>query len=360
MEFLNRLFLKKLPLFSLASKDEIHLLNQEELDLLQKEYYTAIYQTALLGFLGVLFYYVPIYTLPFLSQQLAIPLGKQTIEIAVYDIGLCIILTIIEVYLLTLIHLKLSYNVAVITGYLNAENKDTHLDKIEKIASAKKNKAITQYGLDPYQEINKAVLLFITLVLKLKGFLANKVLRYLLQRFAGRYTVKYLLDFAGAPIYMLLNAYTTHVIYKNAKAEIFGTQLIERFINSLEQKKLNPLEKELIYDTLQLIAISKQDFHANHALLTQQLIAFYQIPIKKQHLFTAAFYERFTAASPSIKQLCQEIIMIGLLLDGKISWREKRKIKQLITQNLLEYDVHTIVQAAQQFIQGKKISVLPF
>ena len=129
---------------------------------------------------------------------------------------------------------------------------------------------------------------------------------------------------------------------------------------TLEHKTLNALEKELIYDTLQLVAISKQDFHANHTLLTQQLIAFYQIPVKKQHLFTATFYERLTATNPSIKQLCQEIIIIGLLLDGKISWREKRKIKQLHTKKLLLHDVNAITQAAQQFIHGKKITLLHF
>jgi len=360
MEFLNRLFLKKLPLLSVESKDEIHILNEEELYLIKKEYYSAIYQTALLGFLGVLFYYLPMYYLDFLSQKVAFSIVNQAFNLPLYDIGLCIVLTVLEIYLLTLIHLKLTYNIAVITGYINEGNKNSHLEKIEKIATAKKDKEITKFGLDPFQEINKTLLVFINLLLKLKGFLANKALRYLIQRFAGRYTVKYVMDFAGAPIYMLLNAYTTHVIYKNAKAEIFGVQLIDRFINSLNKKELTEVEKELIYDTLQLIAISKQDFHANHSILTQQIISFYNIPIKKQHLFTDAFYERLAITNENLKNLSQQIIIIGLLLDGKISWREKNKIKQLASKKILQYEVNDITLAAHQFINGKKIDILTF
>ncbi|MDI9308674.1 MAG: hypothetical protein QM535_00555 [Limnohabitans sp.] len=360
MDFLNRLILKKLPIPSIENNDAIHILNENELHLIKKEYHNALWQSALLGFLGVLFYYIPMYFLPILSKTVSLTILKFPLQLPLYDIALCIILTVLEIYFLTFIHLRMTHNIAVITGYINEENKNHHLEKITKIATVKPNKEIIKYGLNPFQEINKAVLIFINTLIKLKGFLANKVLRYLIKRFAGRYAVKYLMDFAGAPIYMALNAYATYIVYKNTKAEIFGIQLIDRFIKSLDQTEISASEKELIYDALQLIAISKQDFHPNHAVLTENVIKHYKIPIKKEHLFKPDFFERFENASTTIQLVCNQIITIGLLLDGQFSFREKKKVKQLIKEDIFNFSIDEIAIATHQFINGKEINLLPF
>ena len=359
MNFIYKNYLKNLNVASFEQKDAINILNNFELQSIQKEYIKTITQAALLAFFGVLFYYLPLYYIPIFSKTVPITLFGNTLAIAIYDIALCLVLTVIEIYLLTLIHLRMTHNIAVISGFLTHSNKENQVPKIANIATAKKNKDIIKYGLDPYQEINKAVLIFINLLNKLKGFLANKILKYLIKRFAGRFAVKSVLDFAGAPVYMLLNIYTTHLIYKNAKAEIFGNQLIIKFITSLKNVDGADFDKKLIYDTLQLIAISKRDFHPNHAVLTEKIMSFYQIPIEEKHIFNNSYYVDFETASAETKKVCRDILILGLILDGYLSITEKLRIKKLQQHKIFSIDVDSIAAAAKQFITGKEIRLLP-
>jgi hypothetical protein len=359
MNFIYKNYLNKLNVASFEQKDAINILNNFELQSIQKEYLKTIIQAALLAFFGVLCYYLPLYYIPIFSKTTQLTLFGNTITVAVYDTVLCLILTVIEIYFLTLIHLRMTHNIAVISGFVTNSNKENQVTRIANIATAKKNKEIIKYGLDPYQEVNKIILIFINLLNKLKGFLANKFLKYLIKRFAGRYAVKSVLDFAGAPIYMILNVYTTHLIYKNAKAEIFGNQLITKFVASLKIVDLCDFDKKLIYDTLQLIAISKRDFHPNHSILTERIMSFYKIPIEDKHIFNDSYYIDFEKAAVETKKVCQDILILGLILDGYLSITEKLRIKKLQQNKIFSIDAYSIAAAAKQFITGKEIILLP-
>lgn len=359
MNFIYKKYLNNLNVASVEQKDAINILNNFELQSIQKEYIKTIMQAALLAFFGVLFYYLPLYYIPLFSETVQLTLFGNTLAIGIYDLALCVVLTVIEIYLLTMIHLRMTHNIAVISGFVTNLNKENHVTKISNIATAKKDKDIIKFGLDPYQEINKAALIFINLINKLKGFLANKFLRYLIKRFAGRFAVKSVMDFAGAPVYMLLNVYSTHLIYKNAKAEIFGNQLITKFISSLNKVDLSAFEKKIIYDTLQLIAISKRDFHPNHSILTEKVMTYFQIPIEKKHIFDDSYYVDFEKASVETKRICRDILILGLILDGHLSINEKLRIKKLQKHKIFSIDTASIAAAAKQFITGKEIILLP-
>lgn len=340
--------------------NSIYLLNEKELKFIQKEYFNSLFQAGILGVLGVFLYYLPIYKYSFFSTVFTFTIYNKTISLAFYDIALCLVLTILEIYFLTLIHLRMTHNIAVYSGFINYENKSKNIDKLEQIATGKINKEITHFGLNPYQDTNKWLLLLINILIKLKGFLANKAIRYLIKKFSGRYAVKYVLDFIGAPIYMLLNMYATHIIYKNAKAEIFGYQLITNYIDRLPKMHLEKKDEELIYHTLQLIAMSKRDFHSNHSLLTKKIISHFSIPIKKTHYFDDSFYKELELSKNTIQKICSEIFLLGLILDGHISINEKRKIKKLQNKTVFQYSVDAICKASKDFIKGKEITTIQF
>jgi hypothetical protein len=360
MDFLYKNFLKNLHLKinNTIIDESIHTLNSSELKLIKREYIKSLIQAGLLGLLGVCFYYFPIYYLPLFTQTITLSLFEELIPLPIYDILLCLVLTVVEIYLLTIIHLRMTHNIAVYSGFISSTNKEAHINKLTQIATGKVDKKITQYGLDPFQGTNKWVLFTINLLIKLKGFLANKILRYLIKRFAGRYAVKYVMDFIGAPVYMLLNMYATHIIYKNAKAAIFGHQLIKKYISNLPNLELNQEEKELIYHTLQLIAMSKRDFHSNHSLLTEQLIAFFKIPVKEKHYFNDSFYDSLQSSKKEITKICSDIFLLGLILDGHISNKEKKRIQLLQQKEIFQHSIEAIQLACSNFIHGKETTII--
>lgn len=358
-------YLSNIPVTSIPIQDSIHYLNASEHKMIQKEYHSAMILSAIIGFLGVALYFIPTYLFPEFFKNSTLVIAGKTLEIPIVQILFTLFLIVIEIVALTFVQLRMTHQIGVYSGYLTPQNKEQVLDTLHKIGTDKKDQSIKKFGLDPYQGINKTALLVVNLVFKLKGFLANKLLQYIVQKISTRYAVrfstsKYITDFIGTPIYMLLDMYSTYLIYRNAKAEIFGSLLIENFIHSLQKKCLSPLEQELIYHTLQLIAISKRDFHSNHAILTKKLIAFYEIPIKDKHYFAEEYFDQLGKTSQEIQKICKTVFIIGILLDGKVSFIEKGKIKKFNTKGALEFTFEELQVACRQFKNGQKIEILNF
>ena len=168
---------------------------------------------------------------------------------------------------------------------------------ILQIGLEKKATEVSQYGIDPFQGLDKRLLFLFNAVLRLKGWFANQVIRFLVRLLLGRYAVRALLDFAGMPIYMAINAYSVYAVMREARVIIMGQTLINLLIARLPQRELSAAEKELLYDTLQYIAICKRDFHQNHYLLTKALLEFFQVPGKKYHRLPDDYPERLKCAS---------------------------------------------------------------
>src|SRR5262249_36467989 len=153
-------------------------------------------------------------------------------------------------------------------------------------------------------------LFLFNLVLWLKGWFANQVIRFLVKLLLGRYAVRALLDFAGMPIYMAINAYSVHSVMREARVIIMGQTLIGLLTARLPRRELSAAEKELLYDTLQYIAICKRDFHQNHYILTKALLEFFHIASEKYHRLPDDYAERLKQAHGATASLCQLIIML--------------------------------------------------
>ena len=66
------------------------------------------------------------------------------------------------------------------------------------------------------------MLFLFNLVLRLKGWLANQAVRYLVRLLLGRYAVRALLDFAGVPLYMAINAYAAYAVFSQGRSSWAG------------------------------------------------------------------------------------------------------------------------------------------
>jgi hypothetical protein len=221
-----------------------------------------------------------------------------------------------------------------------------------------KELGLNDYGIDPYQEVNKYLLMFFTFLIKLKGFFANKLMQYLIKRLMGRYAIRYVVDYVGVPVYMVINAYGTNIILKKTLICIMGSNLINTYVSKLRLKNINESEKELIYDSLQLIAMSKRDYHQNHFILTQKLFNYFEIKPKKKHIFTNVYYQKLSKSSKEIQQICQEILILGFILDGNFSRNEEKKIKILNDFGLIIQTSSQLKVLNKKFLNGEEFELL--
>src|SRR5262245_27973425 len=347
-------FYQKLPSQSAGADEQLHLLNEAEIKRLHQGQRLVITIAALLSVVSFLSYYLPVYQFPHLfpSIKLAIPMAGGAIRLPWAELLWCVALTPIELYLLTLLNIFGAHEIAVATGFITGATKPEKADAILQIGLEKKTTEVSRYGIDPFQDADKWLLFLFNAVLRLKGWFANQVVRFLVRLLLGRYAVRALLDFAGMPIYMAINAYSVHAVMREARVIIMGQTLINLLIARLPRRELSAAEKELLYDTLQYVAVCKRDFHQNHYLLTKALLEFFHIPAEKYHCLPDDYAERLKQATAAPAALCQLIILLGFILDGRVSWRERLRLRQMNRLGILKESHSDVKRYARDFLNG--------
>lgn len=354
MSRLYEAFFQRLAVRRLESDAALHLLSAAEVRNVQRVHHRALAISASFAVAGFLAYYLPLYFAPalFPTTTVTLPLvGRAALPLVETAWGL--LLMVAEVYALVLLNVYSVHETAVATGYLTAENKPARAAAVLDVGLEKKHRGIARYGIDPFQDVNPWALFVFNLVLRLKGFLGNKVLRYLVRRLAGRFAVRAVLDFVGLPIYMAINAYATHAVLREARVVIMGRQLVELLAPRLPLDAVRgAADRALVYDTLQFIAVSKRDYHENHYALTAAVFERYAIEPEASHPVSSDYLERLAAAPDGVRAVCLLLVSLGFVLDGQISARERRRIAALHARGVLVEDAATLAQHCAAFVSG--------
>jgi hypothetical protein len=306
---------------------------------------------AVVGFLG---YYLPVYRAPHLfpAVTVTVPSLGGALRVPWGELLWAILLTTIELFLLTLLNLVGVHEIAVATRFLTPEDKAQRVAALLSIGLERKTTEVTRYGIDPFEGLKPWMLFLFNLVLRFKGWLANQAIRYLARLFLGRYAVRALLDFAGVPLYVAINAYAAYAVLREAKVVLMGPDAIRALVRRVSGQPASPAERALVYDTLQYIAVSKRDFHRNHYLLTKELLELWRVPPEARHPLPGDYYERLRAATPGARALCQALILSGFVLDGQLSRRELRRLDTLHRLGVVPDRPADVRRRLRQFLAG--------
>jgi hypothetical protein len=362
MKSLYRHFYNRLNIPQSETDKDVHLLNPTELKTINRLEWWALVASGIIGTLAVLLLYIPQYLLPqlFPSHEFDLPIvGKMAVPLVATVYG--IVLVFIEIWALTLVHLYCIHHMAVATGYITESTKFSieKQQKIMAVSTEEKDKTLQTFGIDPYQGMKTSYVWLFNLLIALKATLSNMAVKILVRRFLGRYAVREVLDLLGIPIFSFWNMMATRTILREARVMIMGQNLIDSFIPSFKETALKiknvPDTKSLIYDTLQFIAVSKRDYHANHAYLTAKILPIFEIPIETRHSVPPDYTQRLALADPNLNQFCQLLIIMGLLLDGQISLRERQQVQK---QGILDLPISDLVALKDDFLEGRGIKKL--
>ena len=347
-------------MLSVKVDDALFLLNDAERKAIRRREGIAIGLSAFIGAMGVILLYVPYYLDPEWFPLTPFTLFGHRFEVPIVFLAYSFILVLIELGLLALLNIWCAHAIAVATGFLDYENRD-HADKrnlLVDIGIEKKNKQVLKYGIDPLLGINRQALLLWNLLFILKATLTNFLFRFVIQRVLGRHLIRAVQDFAGIPIFAFWNAYGTYLILREARIIIMGQNLVEVFLYQLQQAPPpGPEAKSLYADTMQFIAVNKRDFHQNHYLLTRNLFALFAIEERSGDWQEAAYLRALQETDADTRRHCIALIVLGLVLDGKISAREKSRIRTLHENGLLPYRLEAMQQMARDFMEGRGIDL---
>ena len=345
----------------MEADDRLYLLDEAEIGAIKKRERIALWLSAATGALGVILLYVPFYLFPSLFPKTPIRVMGKDLEIPLVFYVYSGLLVAVEIVFLTLLNIWCAQQVAVATGFLNHGNRDVSEKRnlLLDIGLEKKDKRVLTYGIDPLLGLNRKWLLLWNLFFILKATLTNLLFRFFVQRFLGRQLVKAAQDFIGIPIFAFWNAYGTYTILREARVVIMGQNLIEEFLHRVERDgRWKSGDRGMISDTMQFIAVSKRDFHQNHYLLTRNLFELMGMDAREGEWEEGAYLQRLRAALPEDRRRAVNLILLGFILDGRISARERRRIHQLHGMGLIPFDGERMVAFAKDFTEGRGVEGL--
>lgn len=357
MERLYHRFFGALPIRTVQTDEDLHLLSAEELRLVRRTEYWAMAGAVLVELLAYLMVFLPIYRFPAVFDAGPTPLGGPFGGLALpFDAvrdGWMLLVTGVELYVLLLLNLAAVHGIAVATGYLKREERARETSGLIRIALARQSLGQRDYGIDPFEGMRPWVLYGFLLFNRLKGLIGSALVRAALTNLFGREMLRIYLDFSGMPIYMAINVYTTRAILRNARVVVMGQTSIEIVRRRLPKPALSAWERGLVYDSLQFIAVHKRDFHPNHLFLTRSVLEHFDIPAETRHALPEDYTAKLTSARPQVADLCRLIIVLGFVLDGRLSWRERAELERLRKRGVLDLDFATLEAYRRNFVDGQ-------
>ncbi|MES2134349.1 MAG: hypothetical protein V4506_18525 [Bacteroidota bacterium] len=338
--------------------DSIYLLNEAEIRYIKKRENTTIFFSALIGVIMVLVLYLPQYWWPHLFpvNTIKLPFLNDPLEFSVIAFLYGMLLVFVEIVLLTFLNIYCTHAIAFATGFVDQKSKYDADKKnlLLSIGQEKKTKDIVELGIDPYYGLKKSSVFLMNALFTLKATLSNLVFKILIQRVLGRYAVRQLMDMIGIPVFAFWNAWGTRKVLREARIIIMGQNYLNYLKNDLKNfRELSALEKTLLYDTLQYIAMSKRDYHKNHYYLSKLLLDNFEIPKEKSHVISAGYYDELEKCQSDFKQLNQQILLLGFVLDGSLSVREKIRIRKLNKLAIIHKTVQEVELQLNHFVYGK-------
>ncbi|CAG1021850.1 hypothetical protein MTYM_01292 [Methylococcales bacterium] len=357
MEQFYHRFFNALPVRSIETDEDLHLLSPAELKVVRSTERWALLAAALIEVVAYLVIFLPIYEFPDFFENTVVRLSGP-FELVVVPFhwvkdGWMMLVTLVELYVLLLMNLAAVHGIAVATGFIRRDGSAAETAGLIRIALESRFSELSQFGIDPYERMNPWILYLYLALNRLKGLLGSVILRAVLVNVFGREMLRVWLDFSGMPIYMLINMLTTRSILRNARVVIMGETSIEIICRQLPKLALSPWESDLVYDSLQFIAVSKRDFHANHYHLTKAVIAHFNIPVKPIHTLPADYLDKLRQAKGPVADVCRLIIVLGFLLDGSLSRRERQQLARLQEEGILDLRYADLERYCREFVEGQ-------
>lgn len=339
--------------------EELFLLSEKEIAALRKIRRTTYFKAVMAGSLGVILLYVPYHlwgaalfpttlvTLPYLAEPLALE-----IEFLVYSV----ILVVLEIIYLTRLNIHAVSAIAAACGCPSRHdpNFEDNVHALIAVGLEKKQKELSSIGINPYEGLSKWSVVLYQIALKLKAALSGFLVKLLVTKVLGRYALRMVVDLAGIPVYAFWNAWGARTIMNEARVRVMAPPLINKFTQSLyDEFKDNAEFRSAIYNTLQAISTSKRSFHYNHFLLATSILNRFEIPVTTSPNYEDDFLEKVPKFDASVERAIAKLLLFGIMIDGRLSLREKRALQNLRELRVMPYSKEEVKRWTRDYFEGR-------
>jgi hypothetical protein len=314
--------------------------------------------SALAGTLGVLLLYLPPHFFPeaFALWTVKHTLFSTSFEVPYFATLYGIVLAVAEIYFLVYLNIRSVHKMALACNFppRHDPNFNLHIKSLVNIGVEKNAKNELSIGLNPWQGYSRFRIIMIFVWTRIRATLSNVLFKMLLRRILGRYAVRVVVDIAGIPIMAGWNMWAANKVLKQARVRILSPGFIQQTVMYLHKKYHdNPQFIDLIYDTLQFLAVRKRSFHENHYLLSINLLKTFNVPLRNTHEVPDNFIDKLEALPEEMQDDIAHLIIIGMIVDGHLSWLEKKSLDEMSEVGIIEYNTAEVKEIMHKFIQGQ-------
>jgi hypothetical protein len=337
--------------------DEPFVMNELECHVIGKIRRQTLWLAGFFGALGVVLLYLPQYLWPTFFVGTSVSLFGYSAELPLVATLYGILLVYLEIYALLYINLRAVRYVMAVCQFPRQHDAqyERHLHALADAAREREDRGILRYGIDPYLGLPQWGLTAFFVVNKLKAALSNFVLKFLLKRLFGRFIIRQVADLVSMPIYAFWNVWASHCVIHEAKIRVMAPLTIREFVDELHEEWRNDETFcALIPEALQYVAILKRQYNYAHLLLTETLMDRFGLRVINP---TGNFLEQLAAAPAEVRKPLERLVIFGVLIDGNLSWFEKRRLRQLQQHGWLSYSIADIEQIGREYYAGRGLWV---
>jgi hypothetical protein len=355
-------YLLKLKDVPSKPSDELHILSEKEINSIRNEVLYTMCWAAVFGVLGVILLYLPQYYWPALFPDFKATLpwiGELAIPIVSIVYGL--FLVYVEIYALTAINLRAVFKIALVCGFPEKNDGlfEKHIEALMRVGMEKEDKLPFTYGLDPLQGASKISVFLFFIINRLKATISNYVAKIVLRRFLGRYALRQYIDMVGIPVFAFWNAWASYEVIRETKTRIMAPNLIRHLCKIHYERYHNNIGyRNMIYDALQFIAVSKRKYHQNHFLMAESILQTFGIAPKANHDIDDFFLDRIGQSTTEVRTGICQLIILGFVVDGEFSQNERKAIKDMHARFLIPYNIEDIRRLKRSFLSGRGLDEL--
>lgn len=341
------------------SGEELFLLSEKEIAALKKIRLATYAKAISAGALGVILLYVPYHLwgdslFPLTNVNLVFldnPIPLE-IEFLIYSV----LLVVAEIWFLTVVNIKAVSAIAAACGCpsSNDPNFEDNVGALIAVGLEKKQKELASIGINPYEGLSRWSVVLFQIALKLKAALSGFLVKLLVTKVLGRYALRMVVDLAGIPVYAFWNAWGVRTIMNEARVRVMAPPLINKFTQKLYEDFNDDSEfRSTIYNTLQAISTSKRSFHYNHFLLATSVLNKFEIPVSTQPGYQEDFLKNVPKFEEKVERAIAKLLLFGIMIDGRLSLREKRALKNLRKLDVMPYSEEQVKRWTKDYFEGR-------
>lgn len=319
--------------------------------------------SAAAGVLGVLLLHLPRYWLPDAARwwTVAVPLGAYSFELplawTVYGLGLAVV----EIGGLVLLNVRAVRRIARACEFPSGRDpdRDLHLRSLAGISVEAEARRELALGLNPWQGYSRARIALVFVASRVKATLSNVVVKLLLRRILGRYAVRLTVDLAGIPVFAFWNAWAAGRVLDAARARVLAPELVRWSVAHFRARHgPGGAFAVLIYDVLQYLAVLRRAFDESHYLLALSLLRAFEVRPRGAHEVGEDLVARLGRLDPGTREDVCRLVLIGMVVDGRLSWRERRAIRRLRQAGVLDRSVADVRWLVAAFTRGDGVDAV--